>query len=1481
MTSNITPEQTATRTTTAVTQAPSASDLTLVDYFVLVGYDNNALLQAIEPGGTNNSDATEILYIPPLERSYVASVLHHFPERRSAYSFPSEIVSLCMPKGLKFHTQNNVPSPAVHTFANIREDGSRVNGCALIYHEEVKDAVLCEHMSQLHTEHVRALTAREKATERAHVPPGTVSGGTHTLPRGSRKNRAKRTSYYDSGNSRLYVAKCICLLSRIPFVSAGEHLLTAIHSLFTSKTQPPPLPLESYIYWILNEVQKLYSMHFKLSLNLDRVPLPAPGSTLKICLDRIDIVLQRPGPNELPFFDHAISSLFDLLTADKFLRLFTCFLLEHQILLCSRSLQRLMLVAESLCSLAFPFRWQLTYVPILPYSQLKFMEAPVPFVMGLCYEETISEQIFQGNMCVLDIDSGVLNLPEDVPALPDRAEFAREVASVLVRYEEQSAVLGSEIVRRQTGITGKDDWYKKRMSRSFDGETLPNMLEEDNSSRRMVTRKDLAPFPFDDVLKQSEVLARVTAIAHRAGVSIPFENIQKELQSNDFYTNSPVCREYFKDMKINNAIREIFINRFAWLLYSYEHFVINTACQDIETYFASRESVTNFDKAAFLSDQPSKNLPFLAAFLETQMFTSFIDAKIVSQWETTVDENLQIFDSRIQTLRTKYGLQMVRTPTYEKAPQSFDSEETITKREEALDYIVPLPHELPGTSAKAYDGTFPELNEAVLEGSFVRSPVPSPWKQRHRRLRPKLLESIIVDSNTNKQSSYKADTPRQIAHQNWKFVEQLLKETKSKTKRMLVEKMGREALQLGHSDAIVNGLEENTLVASFCDLLERIWAHGSVNKQGKSSLWAHILHHQEIEKLGVLSRGSTRRNSALTPGIFNGKIRILIQRVVEIEHESYNEQECMKQEEKTFVNVMDEESINELAQSIRQQCIDDPHAPGWSLSILRAANFICDKLSSSVNSNEEYSIWRSSARATGLPSTPVLFGRSRPPQKLSRKGAILHRASSFGDFAPYWTAAGNNVDENVTDSSRKRSNSRTASPDIRQFLAPLPMHIAYDLKNVLRMTDIKTDIGYARAFVRLALERKLLHKHLKTVLGNTRLLQQLYKRYAFLRCDDEKEQFLYHVLSLNAAEFNCFTNSFKKTKMQYRVLLVSRNSRSVISWPVWIIITGSLCSTTPIELKQSILDFTFDYKNLGILSTLRIGHGNLNVSNGASPKWFLDYVLVRNEITGQSYRFNCGRWFGKGIDDGSLERLLVAEKEPQIAPNEMLIEECSSEHVIKASSKSRTPPRSRSPSTSRCETSSRIHLTEIQQQLGEAVNALVKYFYASTEGRSHGELTQLLCAPGKGFVSVMVVVFMYGRQDSIWSARLFRSYYPWDYIEKVCIWFWDLIHMEDAKKLTREQRSLIIQTCRLVRRISSNTFLGKDGKFQLFILITLRDHILSALLPLMAWTPITSQMYDEPSFLRTPHYLNYLSKLISSLNEFQFVLEKSLIYGIE
>lgn len=49
--------------------------------------------------------------------------------------------------------------------------------------------------------------------------------------------------------------------------------------------------------------------------------------------------------------------------------------------------------------------------------------------------------------------------------------------------------------------------------------------------------------------------------------------------------------------------------------------------------------------------------------------------------------------------------------------------------------------------------------------------------------------------------------------------------------------------------------------------------------------------------------------------------------------------------------------------------------------------------------------------------------------------------------------------------------------------------------------------------------------------------RSLYKRYAFLRCEDEREQFLYHLLSLNAVDYNCFTNTFTTTgecKFEYQ-----------------------------------------------------------------------------------------------------------------------------------------------------------------------------------------------------------------------------------------------------------------------------------------------------------------------------------------------------------
>jgi len=93
-------------------------------------------------------------------------------------------------------------------------------------------------------------------------------------------------------------------------------------------------------------------------------------------------------------------------------------------------------------------------------------------------------------------------------------------------------------------------------------------------------------------------------------------------------------------------------------------------------------------------------------------------------------------------------------------------------------------------------------------------------------------------------------------------------------------------------------------------------------------------------------------------------------------------------------------------------------------------------------------------------------------------------------------------------------------------IGPLSRDLINDLRTIHTLKDVKTDVGKARAFIRLSLERKKLSKHLKTLLGDQTLLNSLYKPYAFLRCEEEREQFLMYLLTLNAVDLPCFTTTF-------------------------------------------------------------------------------------------------------------------------------------------------------------------------------------------------------------------------------------------------------------------------------------------------------------------------------------------------------------------
>uniref|UniRef100_A0A673Z082 DENN domain containing 5A n=1 Tax=Salmo trutta TaxID=8032 RepID=A0A673Z082_SALTR len=1262
----------------------SSNSCRFADYFVICGLDTESGLEPDELGlrrlhgrGADSENFEQ----SPLRRTFKSKVLAHYPENVEWSPFDQDAVGmLCMPKGLAFRTQADTREPQFHSFIITREDGSRTYGFALTFYEEVTSKQICSAMQTLYHMHnaeqydiLHTPTTPRCPEDQRHLHPHPLNPHPqHTLLPTPSISRLQRFNSYDISRDTLYVSKCICLIAPMAFPQACRKVLQQLHQAVSSP-QPPPLPLESYVYNILYEV-----------------PLPPAGRSLKFSGVYGPVVCQRPSTAELPLFDFPISQVFELLGVENVLQLFTCALLEIQILLYSQHYQRLMTVAESITALMFPFQWQHVYVPILPASLLHFLDAPVPYLMGLHSngegDRTKLELPQEANLCFVDIDNHFIELPEDLPLFPNKLEFIQEISEVLLAFG----------VSPEGNPLHSQGQAKHRSFRSTD----------------MVTDRrngNLASSPLNSyLLRENETIARLQALVKRTGVSL--EKVRAGPWSSDLKVQCD--EEELKMHQLNIQVREVFANRFTQMFADYEVFVIQPS-QDKESWFSNRDQMQNFDKASFLSDQPEPYLPFLSRFLETQMFASFIDSKILCHDDEDKEHTLRVFDSRVDKIR----MLNVRTPTlrtsmYQTCTNIDEAEKAIEMRVVKIDHTALHPHllDMKIGQGRYEHGFFPRLQSDVLStgpvsNKWAKRSAPAQWRRKDRQKqhaehlyldndqREKYIQEARNLGTTIRQPKLSNLSPSVIAQTNWKFVEGLLKECRNKTKRMLVEKMGREAVELGHGEVSITGVEENTLIASLCDLLERIWSHGLQVKQGKSALWSHLLHYQESkEKTDAAPAGLERRKS-----------------------------------------------------------------------------------------------------------------------------------------------------------------------DAGAALAPLKVSLIRDMRHIQNIGEIKTDVGKARAWVRLSMEKKLLSRHLKKLLSDHELTKKLYKRYAFLRCDDEKEQFLYHLLSFNAVDYFCFTNVFTTIMIPYHVLVIpsKKLGGSMFTANPWVCVSGELAETGVLQVPKHTQEITFECQNLGKLTTVQMGHDN----SGLYAKWLVEYVMVRNEITGHAYKFPCGRWLGKGVDDGSLERVLVGEL---VTPN--------SENEDRMC---RTPPMQQSPGMMRrfvTISPNSKPSDQIQEGVGEAINGIVKHFHKPEKER--GSLTLLLCGE-YGLVWALEQVFQHGFK----SPRLFKNVFIWDFLEKSQVYF----ESAEQREVTPDEnwQTRVRHFCRFMRAINSTSRnIGKDGKFQMLVCLGARDHLLHHWIALLADCPITVQMYEDTALIKDRSLVNSLIRVLQTLQEFNITLEASLVKGI-
>ncbi|OQV17834.1 DENN domain-containing protein 5A [Hypsibius exemplaris] len=1299
----------------------------LADYFVICGLDVAFGLE-LEPASEDVNEKRM-----PLDRPYKKRVLAHYPDNVSWNPFDEKAVGmLCMPSGLLFcvERKGKVPQPHYHTFVVTKEDGNRYFGYALTFYEEVSDEAVRNAIWILQEMHLAEVTTRRR--------PRTRDGTDYTssLPRsmklGSQKlslaeDSAQRSGLFDISRDRLYVSKTLCYVSQHQFVAAFRTLLQSLYARCCAAS-PHLLPLESYVFNVLYEIS---------------TPLVGQSSRFHFYPDAY-FVLQRPGEDEIPLFEYSLRTFFGLFGVEYAVDLVTCALLEHQILLCSKDHFLLMLVAECLNALLFPFSWQHVYVPILPDSMQSFLDAPVPFIMGLHRRDLIKDiPRTEGNVCFVDIDGQKIRLPEDVPPFPDRGEFVVELRDVIKFY---GATLNTDFLQHRIH-------HKNRaLPRKF---SLTDLTEA--VSFRPAFRREPSPLPTD--LRPSVNLRS----------ELPASPKKVNTRNTTADSNSAHMIPYIDDLRFNTAVREVFLNRFVHIFHSYDHFVLQLDSADY-----NRDNIHTFDKATFLSDQPDTHIPFLSPFLETQMFATFIDNEITALHD---HEGFTLahaaFHDRLNNLKHLMGESIVRTDVYQPCTSIEKMEQALVQRLKCFSVASPKPGKLPDMKVNSNKGDLckefrvldarilnptsqPILRPAVnVKRRETAASVHGPLKSSLSALGGSVEGTVVL---SKKAALTEHGSSSVMATENWDFVEKLLKECKVRTKKMLVEKLKLEAVELGHNEDFVTGVEENTQIASLCDLLERVWSHGLHTKQGKSSLWSHLLYYQQ-------------------------------------RHE--------KSEDNTNQGVS----------------VDPYPAPPSARSASRSR---IQEVAGNIGSLSRF------YRLVGA-------GKSSPDLTALTVDLGGQGGGDHGRRPPSYIGG--------------------SSMDVQ------PPSLIFDMRNVLAMPEIRSALGYARAWVRLSLEKKLLAKHLRALLADSALLETLYKRYAFLRNEDEREQFVFHLLSLNAVDFYCFTNTFVNTLVPYRVVFVpSRKYSSSMPATFWFCLGGALGDSGSITATKSGLQMVFQRKNLGLLTTIRIGLDK----NSSNTKCLVDYILVRNEVTGHLSRFVCGRWLGRSVDDGSIERLLVVEipaASTGMAPDSHASP--ASDHFT-TSTLPRIPQRMRSPSANRRSTDGRFSVAEIEQMLGDAANSIVKYFYKPEKERA--SMTVLICGE-MGMVFSLEQALLYGYSQQ----RLARQTFVWDVLDK-CDGFFRT-EIRGAKRMPPLRREEIKAFCRAVRQVGSSTSLGKDGKWQQFVALSLRDRTLDKWLELMRSCPIIDMLYERVSFLRDPELFHFLMDILNSLKDFRIVLE--------
>jgi len=596
----------------------------LVDYFCVVG--SSGLL---DPQIMQRQQVDFSTLPGPEDVILEARVTDCFPspKQHDDMEFPEHVATFVLPEGCC--PSDSQKSPSFFTFVLTASSGDRLYGaCLQLYDEAIEIHELREAM--------------EKS--------GYTGGYPSWLPQSNRYQ-----AYEDDGpdmnspagyDDIVYLPKCLVILSHYPFFDLFRYFLLQLYRVTLIEA---PLPIERFIANFCCEL-----------------PLPPQGKVeVKFGFTVKDTYhIRRPPENKLPLANFSYKPLFACLSVGNIIAVMGCLMTESRVALCSRHYALLGPVAEALFSFLFPFQWQGMYIPVMPYSMLDILDAPVPFLVGLHARylvETRPEMRPHGVVFV-DLDRDIVHLGVDeesntarmLPSLPEKG--ALKLRAKLEEHGSQLYLAPDNIKHEGNTIThGYGDILSDSMRESYAATVLPfsfgeratsTATEESKREERPTKhRRQHALRTVDKAYQDNELLTPITGFLSEHGQLYNREPARHQLKTQKVtmgklfnYRRSKGQSSFNEDDVVNptnhsaedaahialldmeeprgfysGEIRKAFLRFFVSFFKGYEQF-INVDANDI---FRVDEFVASLGL-------PFNSSEFARHVVSTQMFNSFL-----------------------------------------------------------------------------------------------------------------------------------------------------------------------------------------------------------------------------------------------------------------------------------------------------------------------------------------------------------------------------------------------------------------------------------------------------------------------------------------------------------------------------------------------------------------------------------------------------------------------------------------------------------------------------------------------------------------------------------------------------------------------------------------------------------------------------------------------------------------------------------------